>query len=389
MKRVIKLTESDLEMIVKRVLNEQLANVVNTPKKIQQKLIDLGYDLGTSGPNKDGVDGYIGSRTRNAIKDFQTKNNIKPTGVLDQTTRNKLFLANKVSKQVGFNMFGKPPQNVKIKKTPTKGGEFETNKPSSTSTCIGLPKNMCSQISSKNAVALGSGEEAQCAAYVTKCLTQYDKDFKTGNAWKSASWLAGGGGTERFNLFKTNVNWNEVWKGLKDNKITKSDCMKFYGKQGSDAGTVMPKSSAILNLSKDNAPDSSSANWGSLKPGDVVGLIHNGTTNKGRAFCERMVDDLKLDDKGDFKQNPFTFNTHVGFVTAIKDGIPIIAHNVGNSFHTKGNYSAVPVTQMLSKGSPDRIVWAYSDPQVESSVQNSLKSEPEYNRPNYNRNKVG
>jgi hypothetical protein len=127
MKRVIKLTESDLEMIVKRVLNEQLANVVNTPKQIQQKLIDLEYDLGTSGPNKDGVDGYIGSRTRNAIKDFQTKNNIKPTGVLDQTTRNKLFLANKVSKQVGFNMFGKPPQNVKIKKTPTKGGLSKTS----------------------------------------------------------------------------------------------------------------------------------------------------------------------------------------------------------------------------------------------------------------------
>jgi hypothetical protein len=247
---------------------------------------------------------------------------------------------------------------------------------------------MCSQISSKNAVTLGSGDEAQCAAYVTKCLTQYDKDFKTGNAWKSASWLAGGGGTERFNLFKTNVDWNKVWKGLKDNKITKSDCMKFYGKAGSDTGTFMSKSKAILNLSKDNAPDSSGVSWRSLKPGDVVGLVHDGTLNKGRAFCERMVDDLRLDEKGNFKQMPFTFNTHVGFVTAIKDGIPIIAHNVSNSFGTKGNYSVVPATQMLSKGSSDRIVWAYSDPQVESSVQKALKSEPEYKFPNYGLNKL-
>ena len=106
----------------------------------------------------------------------------------------------------------------------------------------------------------------------------------------------------------------------------------------------------------------------------MVGLIHTSTTNKGRAFCERLVDDLNLDDKGNFKPYPFTFNTHVGFVTAIKDGIPIIAHNIGNSLHTSGNYSAVPVTKMLSKGSPDRVVWAYSDPQVESSVQKILNT---------------
>lgn len=134
MKRIIKLTESDLEMIVKRVLNEQLANVVDTPKEIkqfQQKLIDLGYDLGSSGPNKDGVDGYIGRRTRSAIKDFQTKNNIKPTGVLDQTTQNELSytskVPNQVSKQVDFNMFGRPQQNIKNKKTPTKPPIVKTN----------------------------------------------------------------------------------------------------------------------------------------------------------------------------------------------------------------------------------------------------------------------
>jgi peptidoglycan hydrolase-like protein with peptidoglycan-binding domain len=391
MKRIIKLTESDLEMIVKRVLNEQLANVVDTPKEIkqfQQKLIDLGYDLGSSGPNKDGVDGYIGRRTRSAIKNFQTKNNIKPTGVLDQTTQNELSYTSKVPKQVDFNMFGRPGEKKtsKIGKevSKVKGGEIEKkkinkieperNKTSSSSKCIGLPKNLCSQISSKNTVTLGTGDEAQCAAYVTKCLTQYDKDFRTGNAWKSASWLAGGGGTEKFNLFKTNVDWSKIWSGLKSNKITKSDCMAFYGKGGSDKGTFRTKSKAILNLSQENAPDSAAANWRSLKPGDVVGLWHAGTSNKGRAFCERMVDDLGLDDKGNFKQNPFTFNTHVGFVTAVKDGVPIIAHNVGNSFGTKGSYSAVPVTQMLSKGSPDRIVWAYSDPQVESSVQKALNS---------------
>jgi peptidoglycan hydrolase-like protein with peptidoglycan-binding domain len=430
MKRVIKLTEQDLEKIVLKVLNEQSiineiasdaddfggsqtsvnSEIINfnktapgtqkeNMKEIQRKLKSLGYNLGTYGPNKDGVDGNYGKRTLAAIKDFQTKNGVKSTGWVGTVTAPLLG----VNPMKGVSFVGVRPGEKKTSKigkevSKVKGGEIEKkkinkieperNRTSSSSKCIGLPKNLCSQISSKNAVTLGTGDEAQCAAYVTKCLTQYDKDFRTGNAWKSASWLAGGGGTEKFNLFKTNVDWSKIWSGLKSNKITKSDCMAFYGKGGSDIGTFRTKSKAILNLSQENAPDSAAANWRSLKPGDVVGLWHAGTSNKGRAFCERMVDDLGLDDKGNFKQNPFTFNTHVGFVTAVKDGVPIIAHNVGNSFSTKGSYSAVPVTQMLSKGSPDRIVWAYSDPQVESSVQKALNSSPEYKFPTYTFNKI-
>ena len=95
MKKIVKLTESDLINIVKKVLNEQLANVVDTPEEIiqfQQRLINLGYNLGTSGPQRNGVDGYVGPKTKKAIKDFQTKNNLKPTGILDQTTQNALSL---------------------------------------------------------------------------------------------------------------------------------------------------------------------------------------------------------------------------------------------------------------------------------------------------------
>jgi hypothetical protein len=44
----------------------------------------------------------------------------------------------------------------------------------------------------------------------------------------------------------------------------------------------------------------------------------------------------------------------------------------------------------VSKSSPDRIVWAYSDPQVESSVQKALKSstEPKFAGVNYGFNKL-
>jgi len=381
MRKIIKLTESDLEYIVKKVLTEQ-GNMFGTAGVgIKSPFIDSKrYSNGPTQPVNKNINpkglklGDGGIKNPQKIKDvkklqqslmdlgYLVTNTMTPTGYFGNLTNNalKAFYSNA------------EPQNKKLKKVEP---EIKNPKINIGSTkCIGLPREMCSKISSTQEVKLGSGKEAQCAAYVTKCLSQYDKDFRAGSAWKSASWLAGGGGTERFNLFKTNIDWDKIWQGLKDDKITKSDCMRFHSKANSDSLTILPKSRAILKLSKNNEPNSSGVNWKSLKPGDVVGLIHTSTTNKGRAFCERLVDDLKLDDKGNFKQLPFTFNTHVGFVTAIKDGIPIIAHNVGNSFHTSGDYSAVPVTQMLSKGSADRVVWAYSDPQISSSVEKILNT---------------
>jgi hypothetical protein len=121
MKKIIKLTESDLEKIVKKVLKESsLINEIesdaedldgsqetvnveinnfnqNAPsdqkqnmKLIQSKLKELGYNLGTFGPNKDGVDGNYGRRTLMAIKDFQRKNGIKQTTW--DSARNVLWL---------------------------------------------------------------------------------------------------------------------------------------------------------------------------------------------------------------------------------------------------------------------------------------------------------
>lgn len=60
--------------------------------EIQQKLVDLGYDLGTYGPNKDGVDGKRGRSTRAAIRQFQTDNKgLKVDGIAGPNTQAKLF----------------------------------------------------------------------------------------------------------------------------------------------------------------------------------------------------------------------------------------------------------------------------------------------------------
>ncbi len=43
-------------------------------KHLQLMLRDLGFDLGASGDNNDGVDGIFGDKTRKAVREFQEKN---------------------------------------------------------------------------------------------------------------------------------------------------------------------------------------------------------------------------------------------------------------------------------------------------------------------------
>lgn len=52
----------------------------------QTKFKEIGYDLGTYGPNGDGVDGLLGTKTNAAILDYQLKNKLKQTGILDKET---------------------------------------------------------------------------------------------------------------------------------------------------------------------------------------------------------------------------------------------------------------------------------------------------------------
>lgn len=89
MGQIIKLNESDIKNIVVDILNEQSSDVTS---KIQQLLKQKGYGklLGTSGPNKDGVDGVYGNNTVRAVKKFQIDNKITPTGFVGKITKKAL-----------------------------------------------------------------------------------------------------------------------------------------------------------------------------------------------------------------------------------------------------------------------------------------------------------
>jgi peptidoglycan hydrolase-like protein with peptidoglycan-binding domain len=92
MAKIIKLTESDLEQIIKRVLKEDpqsLPDMENAPlgkvEAIQQALVDAGYDIGPTG-----VDGVFGRNTRNAVIKYQKANGVKQTGNVGPVTAGKL-----------------------------------------------------------------------------------------------------------------------------------------------------------------------------------------------------------------------------------------------------------------------------------------------------------
>ena len=59
--------------------------------ELQKMLIELGYDLGTYGPKKDGVDGEFGKKTYEAVKNIQACAGLSETGEYDTQTHKALI----------------------------------------------------------------------------------------------------------------------------------------------------------------------------------------------------------------------------------------------------------------------------------------------------------
>ena len=59
----------------------------NMVRKAQRVLTDLGYNPGP-------IDGLWGPKTRGAVRQFQSENELPVTGLLDMKTRSKLFGGN-------------------------------------------------------------------------------------------------------------------------------------------------------------------------------------------------------------------------------------------------------------------------------------------------------
>lgn len=120
--KTIKLTESDLTKIVKKVLTEQATDKV---KAVQQALVNLGYNLGNTGPNKDGVDGRFGDLTRSAVIQFQKKNGIKQTGNVGEVTSKALGVEPLTSSRTSSTTSSSEPKQTQTTSTSSVKSPFK------------------------------------------------------------------------------------------------------------------------------------------------------------------------------------------------------------------------------------------------------------------------
>lgn len=326
----------DLEGIIKSsfpTMSESVISEQSSTKdkiiRVQQKLVDLGYNLGTSGPKKNGVDGAWGKLTTKAWNDWKsgqkpTKTKIAPQQpVKSKIPTNVLVSDTLVNKKIMFD--------PTVETTPFK----------------------CS--------------EEGCAEWVSNQLDDLGVQ-RQGNAWHSHNInqktlekspflnINPDLQTQMANLF-TKINANPKEKSQET--LAKSLVSKF-----------IPQQQLFKNL---------------LNVNDIVGLYYNDSTNFTKAFFEGatgmsdMGSGSKVTDGPYFRRadngqpwtiqdlgknikfvpgnslksgSGFGLNTHLGYVGAKVDGEPIIFHNV------HGQVYATP----LSKMGTTKVLWVKSGP---------------------------
>lgn len=344
MKKVYRITESELINIMKKSLiceDNSEKNITNIQKALKSKGYKYASLLGTSGPNRDGVDGIFGDKTKRAILAFQKDNGLEPVGYVGPKTA-RLLGVNQMDKSV---LTLSNVSKLKNKNVSTTKNEKIQDDPN----CIG-PSKVCEKVTSKNEIKLAPAGTDACAAWAGDQLRSKGANIY-GDAW---FWLSNLGGNAKYNAYKSDVNWNTIWENLKRSNISVYAC----GECNSLGSDKKDKCSTIASVISQAMPSSSSVNLSDLKVGDAVGMYHKGSESKSVAFCAKALrKGTSIDGQGYLRPNDedkFTFNSHVGYVGAIKNGVPIIFHNVHGTIH------ATPATKLLSKNGTDMITWVAS-----------------------------
>jgi peptidoglycan hydrolase-like protein with peptidoglycan-binding domain len=351
MKKIIKLTESDLFNIVKKVLSEQLTNVIDTPEEIkqfQQSLVSLGYNLGITGPQKDGVDGVMGRRTRGAIKKFQIKNNLKPTGVLDQVTQNALPTRTKLTSRFGPKLTGykniTAKDNTNLKKQVIPIDKSKVKPTVKSDTLISKTTNpdfakliSPGKLNTSNSTPIFPAGQDYCAQFIN--------DFSDKFGYIGDAWIAHNNDNLGNRVFSSFTNLNPSQSKEVVNLWT-----KINNNGGGEKGG--PLTNTVKQFVSQLVPSTPPTK---LNLDDIVGIYYPKSGYHEKAFYDAGKPYFVEDSKG--KMVPgntiktgkgWGMNTHLGIVGAIKNGVPIIFHNI------HGQVYADPVGSLKDGG---RVAW--------------------------------
>jgi peptidoglycan hydrolase-like protein with peptidoglycan-binding domain len=348
-----------------RTLNENKPNILAILKEqytkdnviaVQQALIKNNINVGPKGP-----DGQYGNDTLKAVINFQQKNGLNPDGQVGPCTAKALGVRPLVGSGPCKDSTVKPitpvSDTTKIKKDTT---SLNGDRVPEGYNCIAVDADTCKKISPNAQTNLGSDSDLQCTSYARKCLSQYGIDSLGGSAWEALRTIQNRGGQLKYNMFNSNFDFNSLENKIKKLGSSWKGCNCFDKTQTDSVGSVDKTCDGgkLGELISNTYPNSSSVDLSKLELGDIVGMYWKESGNKGKSFCQKA----KVDSSGNINNKNTTINTHLGFVGAIKNGQPIIFHNV------HGKHYAVPAKDFMSKSSPAMITWVVTDPEISKKV---------------------
>lgn len=171
------------------------------------------------------------------------------------------------------------------------------------------------------------GMQGKCAGWVTKKFDDVTGASKQngvcGNAWTMMKNVEDAGGQMLFNIYE-NPEFSDVENAKDIKKATE-------------------KSLKNTNL-----------DYSQLQPGDIVGIYIPSSNAYGEVLKEGT-----------------TYNTHVGIVSEIKDGVPVVEHNIGGKVR-KENINNITGTRYGKAA-----VTVASRPKYEGKINNTLSFNPD------------
>lgn len=316
-KKII-ITETQLIHIVKNNVreNKETINEDKTIEAIQKALILKGYDVGPKGP-----DGVLGADTRKAVAKYQKDNGIQQTGFPGRITKGKLGIT-------GTTQTSQP----------------KTQKPVGDSA---LSSTISSDFKSLFSIDKLKATDSMyvCKAGQSSC-GQFINDFSEKLDFVGDAWLAhdfDGIGKRIWSVY-TNLSPNFI------DAITKTYIAIHKAGGWKDSG---PMSETIKTINQSLSKNQPSA--ATLKVDDVVGIFYPPSSHHEEAFYQAGKNYFIKDKSGNLTKGKtlsggkgFGMNTHVGIVGAIKDGVPLIFHNI------TGSVFSDPYNKLKNGG---KIVW--------------------------------
>jgi peptidoglycan hydrolase-like protein with peptidoglycan-binding domain len=392
-KKLVKTLNEDME-----ALPEYEGVSLGKVEAVQQALVNLGYNIGSTGSNGNGVDGKFGEKTKAAVKKFQTSKNLYSDGIVGEKTAGALGvqpLYTKTASASSSSSSGGGTSSESATDSPFKtreeGNAFRkwmhknfpnatkkfdldlegshTNKtiknvynslpPNYTTTTYGMyyertkGQTQSSQTQPKkdqlvvapglnpdvfkniNIAALDSTKSTKvCDKAGTEDCGTYVNKLSDKIDSVGNAWLAHN--NDRIGSRTKTAYWGLTT--AQQDKIF--NIFKAIEKQG---GPVKGKKSGgptdeIKTLQNQLAPKISASD---LKPGDVVGIYYPESGYHESAFFEAGKPYFVKDSKGQWQKGTtikrgegFGMNTHVGIVAFEKNGVPLVVHNIGGTVYS-------------------------------------------------------